>query len=144
MMWIAGLFRASPTLQAVMATVLAFTLVATGVGMLRRDARVQAVAQCAAERDIAQVREALRQQVLISLALKSDKEAADRIVSQHAQQLAASDEALRTREKELADLRNSMASNPGEGDVIFDARDAWITRRVRASGSAPAANGGRR
>ena len=144
MMWIAGLFRASPTLQAVMATVLAFTLVAAGVGMLRRDARVQAVAQCAAERDIAQVREALRQQVLISLALKADKEAADRIVSQHAQQLAASDEALRTREKELEELRRLVAGNPGENDVLFFAGDEWLTRRVRASGSAPAATSGRR
>lgn len=136
-----GLLRSSPAVQAVMATVLAFVLVAAGVGMLRRDARVQAVAQCAAERDIAQVREALRQQVLISLALKADKDAAERTLSQHAQQLAASDEALAKAQRDAEDLRKRVAQNPGETDVVYPAGDDWLSRRVRPSGSGSTATG---
>lgn len=139
-----ALLRLSPALSATLATVLAFALVVAGVGMLRRDARVQAVAQCAAEKEVASLRRALNEQTVINLAMQADAKAAAATIATHSEQLAASDEALAKAQKDAEELRKRVASNPGEGDVIFDARDDWLSRRVRPSGSSsPAAGRGR-
>lgn len=143
-MMLLGLLRSSPVVQAVMATVLAFAIVAGGVGMLRRDARVQAVAQCAAEKEVAGLKRQLADQTRIAAAHEADaKRAADAIHDTN-QQLAASEAALQKAMDDAAQLRAGMARNPGETDVVFPAGDDWLSRRVRPSGSSsPAAGRGR-
>lgn len=144
-MMLLGLLRSSPAVQAVMATVLAFALVAAGVGMLRRDARVQAVAQCAAEKEVADLKREVAQQALQIIAFQADKAAADRITQHQLQQLAASEAQIKARENDLEELRKQMAGNPDEGETIFHVGDSWLeSRRVRASGSSsPGAGRGR-
>lgn len=140
-MMLIGLLRSSPTVQAICATVLVFAVVAGGVGMLRRDARVQAVQQCTAEKEVAGLRRELADQKRIAAAHEADAKRAAEIVTETNKQLAASDEALAKAQKDAEELRKRVASNPGESDVVFHAGDDWLSRRVRPNGSASPAAG---
>lgn len=138
---IAALFRLSPALQAVLATVLAGVLAFGGVFWLRHDARVQVVAQCAAEKQVAALRLKVEEQKLVIAAREADLQWQANTVAAQGKQLAASDEALQKAQADAEALRKMVASNPGESDVVFHAGDDWLSRRVRPNGSASPAAG---
>lgn len=119
-----------PLPLALMLSLGAVALVFLGGYWLRKDARRDVAMQCTAERELAAAQKTIEELSLMNEAHKNDAAKAAKALSDHREQLAASEKALelaRTEADALRDATNKI--DPKSADVVFDGNDGWLRKK---------------